>query len=153
MTAQNVSINADDFGISWESSPVQKRVGPNGSQMMEWRADAQIPVVVDLDKARKGFSDEVVLSGINGTSWRVQAQDVARRLPAKTPVAELRAAVIARLQGMRRAGVRTVREIVRYPRLDNPAVLVEMTGNPAQDLAALIDAGYPQEAARTLLKL
>lgn len=151
MTARN--MNAEDLGIRWESSPVQKRIGPNGSDMREWRSDAQIPVVVDLDKARKGFTDDVVLSGINGTSWRVQAQDVARRLPANTPVAELQAAVIARLQGMRRSPGSRVREIVRYPRLDNPTVLVEMTGNPAADLAALVDAGYPQDAARTLLKL
>lgn len=150
MSAQN--FDAAEMGITWESSPVSKRIGPNNSDIREWRADAQVPVVTDLDKARAFFGDSVVLFGINGTSWRVQAQDVARRLPANTPVVELQKAVIARLQGMR-TRTTTVREIVRYPRLDNPAVLVEMTGNAASDLAALVDAGYPESAARSLLKL
>lgn len=153
MTAHN-DDTASELGIRWETEPVSKRNGPNGSDTVEWRADAQIPHVVDLDAARKGFGDTAVLAGLNGTSWRVAAQDVARRNDRKMPIAQLRAAVVARLKGIRThtSTTRTV-EIVRYPSMTELGELVEMTNDPAANLALLVDNGYAPEVARKLLKL
>lgn len=149
MNAQNID---SALGIEWHTEPVSKRAGANDSDKIEWREDAQIPHVVDLDAARKGFGEAAVLAGLNGTSWRVAAQDVARRNDRRLPVADLRAAVVARLKGIRSATTARVREVVKVPAMDGSEPYT-LTGNAAADLAGLMDKGWSQEMARTMLKI
>lgn len=108
-------MDTNELGITWATEPVSKRAGPNATDAKIWRTDAQIPVVSDLEKFRAAFTDVPVLASLNGTSFRVMAQDIARSRPANTPVATLRELVINRIRGIRSRGVAATVTVTRYP--------------------------------------
>lgn len=141
--------NWADMGIQWDtSSTVGKRAGPNNSDKREVRV-AQIPVIVDLTKFRDTFGDEFILSQSNGTSLRVQAQGINRDHPDWTD-AQIRKAILARIQGTRFSGV-TVKEVKVYPLPDgSPFDGDDWTEYQTAYAEQLVELGMPEATARTI---
>ncbi len=136
------------FGIVWESEPVQKRAGPNASDNVVWRTDAQIPVVVDLDAFRAEFGDAPVLASLDGTSIRVMAQDIARRRDRKTPVAELQALVINRIRGIRTRVSGAAATVTKYPLPGGTFYIgTDVTEYRQLYIAALVESGVSTDVA------
>lgn len=144
--------NYADYGIAFISEPVSKQHGPNKTDRVEWREDAQIPVVQDLDKFREHFGDAPVLAALDGTSFRVMAQGVARSKERNTPVEVLQEIVYNRLRGLntRTASVRTVTEKVYA--LPNGETYSGTDENEYQQLyaAALVDSGVDTSVALSI---
>lgn len=71
--------NWENYGIRWDSEDVCRRADRNGASKVVI-GQAQIPVLTNLEKFRANVTDaDAILRGIwDGTSVRVQAQDVAR---------------------------------------------------------------------------
>lgn len=151
-------MNWESAGIVWETSDVSRQHGPNKSDRAVI-GTAEIPKVVDMAKAIDAGLGDAMLAGINGTSWRVTAQDVSRRYIEATPKDkrnkdDLRKLVYDRLRGIR---ARVVGGRVEY---------VEVVKRPLPDgtmydgtdevefrqlyLAALVDGGVQPDVARTL---
>lgn len=136
--------NWNEIGLGWSVEPVARRAGANDSDK-KVIGNAQIPFVTDLDKVRKHFGDGPITGSLNGTSWRVMAQDVGRRLLEKgTKDAEtIREAVYNRLCGIRNtaiAGTKTV--TVKVYTLPNGETYsgTDVTEYRAAYAAALIDS-------------
>ena len=141
-----------DFGLDFTSEPVNKQHGPNKSDATLWRKDAQIPRVTDLEKFRAHFGDLPILAALDGTSFRVMAQGVARSKPANTAVAILREIVYNRLRGLTtRTQLVQIKEVRTFSLPDGTTY--EGTDEVEyQQLfaAALIDAGVDNATALAL---
>lgn len=97
------ATNWNDLGITWTSSDVQRQHGDNATDRVVI-GQAQIPVLSDVDKAVAGGLLGAIMKGVNGTSWRVMAQDVCRKAIEKDRKASpdaMREAVFNRLRSMR----------------------------------------------------
>lgn len=149
--------NWEDTGISWLEEKVSTKAG---NTKVEVSGTAQIPQVDDVQKALEHFGEEAFKGGLNGTSWRVAAQDVNRRLlPTKPTVEQLREAVYNRLKGIRNAavGVRTVTVKV-YTLADGTSFVPDANKSTQENTvalqaaatAALVDKGVPAEIARSI---
>lgn len=146
--------NWDELGIKWSEEQVRRQNGDNASDKAALRGTAQIPVVQDLDKFVAHFGANCVLGIMDGTSIRVMAQDVNRRLLAKGADAEsIREAVYNRLKGVRNASTpATVRTIVKYPLADGTFYTgTDLTEYKQAALAAYVDKGVPVEVAQGLV--
>jgi hypothetical protein len=145
-----MSHNWDDYGITWSEETVKRQNGDNATDKAAIRGTAQIPVVNDLDKFVAHFGASVVLGIMDGTSIRVMAQDVNRRMLAKgSNVEAIREAVYNRLRGVRNAGVPTVKTVKVYI-LPGGAEWkgTDLTEYKAATIAALVDLGVPVETAQ-----
>lgn len=145
--------NWEEMGIEWEASPVARGTG---AAKVTFKTPAQIPVLADMDKARKALGDDPILAAVNGTSWRVSAQDVCRGMLEKnsgTTTDAMREAVYNRLRGLRNAAsVRTV-TVTKRPMPDGTMY----TGNDeteyrAQYMAQLVEAGVASVVAQGIAK-
>lgn len=135
-------------GISWTAEKVSRT---EGNTKIQIRGDAQIPTLVDLDKAREHFGDTVLLGSINGTSWRVMAQDVSRRALANGPVDAdaLKQMVYDRLRGVRNATVAT--RVVKSYALPNGTSYngTDLIEYQQAFIAAMVDLGLSSDIAIT----
>lgn len=144
--------NKLEFGIDWTTEPVSKQRGAHATDRVII-GEAQIPVVRDLAAFTAEFSAECVLGSLDGTSVRVMAQDVNRRLLEKGEKRPevIRAAIINRLRGVRNSGARGTKEVKVYVLPGGGsykgADLVELQ---QAVLVALVDAGTPADVARTI---
>ena len=159
---RHMQRNWDELGIAWDESEVSRRAGSNDSDKKALGI-AQIPVVKDISLAIAAGLTEAMLAGINGTSWRVSAQDVARNFLAKvgkrmadgayalTPaqVDDLREAAYNRVRGLRSPATRTQQKIVIHT-LPNGTKFdgTDETEYRQAFAATLIDLGVPADAAR-----
>lgn len=144
--------NWDDLGIEWSEESVAKQSGPNATSRVAFAKMAQIPTVKDLGKLREHVSDEIILSWVNGTSARVQAQDVNRRELAKgTGVVEIRELVWARLTAVRVRGTgkAPVAPVHNYPDGTTYTGTDEVEYRSTL-MAKYVDAGVEPALARTL---
>lgn len=146
--------NWADLGIEWSEEQVRRQNGDNASDKAALRGTAQIPVVKDLDKFVAHFGANCVLGIMDGTSVRVMAQDVNRRLLAKGADAEsIREAVYNRLKGVRNATIATVREVKVYMLPDGTQYKgSDLTEYKAAAMAALVDLGVPADVAAERVK-
>jgi hypothetical protein len=144
--------NWEEMGISWSEEDVSRQQGPHATDRRVI-GKAQIPVVGDLGKFRAHFGDEVVLGILDGTSIRVQAQDVSRTGIAKgLKVGEIRERMYLRLKGIRnRPLAGETKTVVKYP-LPGGAFYTgsNVTEYQQQYVAALVDMGTPSDVARTI---
>lgn len=145
MTARNW----ETLGIEWSAEDVQKQHGDHATDR-SIIGKAQIPVLKDMAAFRANVPDaDAILLGIwDGTSARVQAQDVSRRMLAKGATEDvLREAIWNRLLGIRqRTAVAKTFPLPggkRYEGLN----LVEYR---QQYTAALVDQGVQSDLALTI---
>lgn len=157
-----MSRNWTDIGLTWDESDVSERTGPNASSKFVL-GEAQIPVLADTEKAIASGLGDAILAGVNGTSWRVSAQDVARSYlkangkrdahgryilnPAQ--IDELRDRAFARVKGLRNPSIRTVTTVTVHNFPDG----TQYTGSDEvvyrQEFASrLVDMGVPADTAR-----
>lgn len=100
-----MATNWDEMGITWSVEPVKRQHGGHATDRAVL-GDAQIPVLTDLDAFRYNVpeADKILLGVWDGTSVRVQAQDVSRRMLERGHGPdEIRAAVWNRVLGVRSA--------------------------------------------------
>lgn len=139
--------NWADYGIAWLEEEVAKRTDGNTKVIIN--GAAQIPQVIDVQKALDHFGNEAIAGALNGTSWRVAAQDVNRRmLPGKPSVDVLRQAVYNRLLGIRNAAS-VVTKTVKVYTLPNGT---SYTGSDLLEyqqafIAAMVDLGIDSATA------
>lgn len=141
-----------EYGIEWVEETVQKQHGDHATDRAVLNGKAQIPVVRDLAPFVAEFSEAAVLGSLDGTSIRVMAQDVNRRLLAKGEKPEtIRAAIVNRLRGIRNAGARGGKTVNRYA-LPNGEFYTGTDLVEYQQLytVALVDLGTPADVARTI---
>lgn len=148
--------NWDEIGLAWSAESVSRRHGENASDKSVI-GTGQIPVVSDLDKVREHFGDEVITGALNGTSWRVMAQDVSRRSLEKDikDAETIREAVYNRLRGIRNpAGTSTRTVEVKVYALPNGETYkgTDLAAYQAEYAAALVDQGVPAETAMDIAK-
>lgn len=152
-----MDTNWESMGIAWKTEKVSKG---SGNSKVEIAGDAQIPEATDLTKVIAHFGAEAVLGSVNGTSWRVSAQDVNRRmLPGKPSVEALRTAVYNRLRSIKNASVVRTVEVKVYALADGSAFKPDADVSDDQNLiaykqaalAAYIDAGVPNQVAQNLI--
>ena len=97
----------DEMGIAWVTESVKKQFGAHATDRRELPHGAEMPLILDLGLFRENVPNaDAILCGIwDGTSARVQAQDVARHnLPKGIHGEALREAVWNRLIGSRVRG-------------------------------------------------
>ena len=141
-----------EYGIEWVEETVQKQHGDHATDRAVLNGKAQIPVVRDLTAFVAEFSEAAVLGSLDGTSIRVMAQDVNRRLLAKGEKPDtIRAAIINRLRGIRNAGSRGAKVVTKYALPDGTFY----TGSDLVEyqqayVAALVDLGTPADVARQI---
>jgi len=147
----------ENYGITWLEEVVSKT---EGNTKVEMRGKAQIPSVTDLTKVIEHFGAESVMGSLNGTSWRVMAQDVCRRMLAANSSAkaeDIRTAVYNRLKGVRNAAVATRTVEVKVYRLPNGENFTPGNEGPAALATykkvyreALIAIGTPADVAANI---
>jgi hypothetical protein len=146
----NATRNWAEIGIDWNSEPVSKQAGDHATDRVVI-GNAEIPVVSDLPKFIAHFGEPCVLGIMDGTSVRVMAQDVNRRLiPTGKRGEEIREAIYNRLRGVRNAGTRTtvVREVKVYNLPDGTQYKgTDLVEYQQAYLAALVDMGTPTKIA------
>lgn len=148
-----MSRNWEEMGIAWDMSEVATQAGDHATDK---RTLGSIPVprLTNIAKAIASGLENAILTGINGTSWRVKAQDVGRRALEKNHKVDrelLKDAIFARLQSMRVASVGTVR-VVREHRLPD-GTLYEGTLEiefRSETMAQYVDLGVSVEVAQKL---
>lgn len=145
MTARNW----ETLGIEWSEEPVQKQHGDHATDRSVI-GQAQIPVLKDLAAFRANVpeADNILLGIWDGTSARVQAQDVSRRMLAKGATTEvLRDAIWNRLLGIRqRVAVVKTHPLPGNTRYEGDN-LVEYR---QQYAAALVDQGVQADLSLTI---
>lgn len=139
------------LGIVWVASEVSRQHGPNKTDR-KTIGIGQVPQVENLDLAIEADLGQAIMAGVNGTSWRVTAQDVSRSYiegtdKSKRDDEELRERIFTRLKGMRNAAI-AVRETLVAPLPDGTS----WSGTDAGDyeskyLEALVQGGVPEEVA------
>lgn len=137
--------NWAEMGITWVTTEVSRQHGPNKTDRSVI-GTGEIPQIESIDKAVAAGLGPAIMSGVNGTSWRVTAQDVIRSYiegteKSKRSAEELRERIYKRLQGMRNTAVST-REVVVAP-LPNGEMWKGTDATEFESLyaAALVDAG------------
>ena len=155
MTMNGNGHNWDEMGIVWEASEVSRQVGENRAQTLTL-GNAQIPRLTSLAKAIAAGLETAALAGVNGTSWRVTAQDVARRYlesckeQNRKPNEEyLRDLVYSRLRGLRTtiAGTVVKRIVVRNLPGGGSYEGDDENDYRQQYAAALVDMGIAADSA------
>lgn len=145
--------NWEELGIQWTKGDVSREAGSNRTDRKSI-GTCQIPHLTNLDKAVAAGLSAAVLAGVNGTSWRVKAQDVGRRYIEKCQTSRQRydeetnrTLVFQRLLSIRvsTGGVTIVEKRVIVNRLPNGQ---EYTGTNLAEYqglvaAALSDMGVP----------
>ncbi len=95
--------NWDELGIVWVADTVAEQVGDNATSRRELNVVAQLPRIVDIDKATAAGID--VLAWVNSAnSMRVRAQSIARDVARKGGAKDaesIREKVYAALRGVR----------------------------------------------------
>lgn len=142
-----------DVGIDWATDEVGEQAGPNKS---DWRkiGDAQLPVIVDLDKAKAAGIDILALLNASN-SPRVRAQAMERDALAEKPVPDVetrRERIFNWLKGVRNGTARTV-TVVKRPLPDGTFY----EGNDETEFrqlyaAGLVDVGVPEQNALAVAK-
>lgn len=138
-----------DFGIAWTQEPVSKQMGDHATDK-KIIGTAEMPIVEDLDKFVAHFGAAVVLGIMDGTSVRVMAQDVNRRLIQKGQKGDaIRDAIYNRLIGTRNASRGAVTVTVTVYKLPDGT---EYKGSDLVEYqqaytAALVDLGTPADVA------
>lgn len=145
MTARNW----ETLGIEWSEEPVQKQHGDHATDR-SIIGQAQIPVLKNLSAFRENVpnADAILLGIWDGTSARVQAQDVSRRMLAKgAKTDDLREAIWNRLLGIRqRVAAPKTHPLPGGTRYEGDN-LVEYR---QQYAAALVDQGVQGDLATTI---
>jgi hypothetical protein len=144
------------LGIVWLALEVARQGSGNNRSDRRVIGVAQIPQVTDVDKAIAAGLGAAIMAGVNGTSWRVTAQDVGRSYLENVPRTErsdedLRERVFARLKGMRNAALGGTRTVLVYI-LPNGQ---EWRGTEGDDYemahaAALVEGGVDEDVATGL---
>ena len=142
----------NSIGIDWTQEPVSKQAGDHATDR-KVIGDAEMPIVKDLTAFIAEFGEDCVLGIMDGTSLRVMAQDVNRRLIPKGDKGEtIREAIYNRLRGVRnasRGGV--VKEVKVYTLPDGTVYKgTDVTEYQQAYMAALVDAGTPVAVAQTI---
>lgn len=156
----NGNVDWAAMGVEWETETVKKA----GTEY----AGAEICVPSNLDNIRKFVTDDTILGSLDGTSWRVAAQDVNRATLADwkqrgtklddTHIELLRVRVWQRLMGIRGerrpAAVKIVEKIVERKMYALPDgtmwVGEDMNDYGAMYTAALVDQGVPASVATAI---
>lgn len=144
--------NWEEMGISWAEETVSRQHGPHATDRVVI-GTAQIPIVKDLSKFTAHFGESVVLGVMDGTSIRVQAQDVSRTGIAKGLKAEeIRERMYLRLKGIRNRPLAGETKEVKVYRLPNGQDYkgTDVTEFRQLYAAALVDSGVPAAVATTL---
>lgn len=147
-----MTINWTTIGITWESSLVREEISKGQHREL---GNAEIPKVTDLAifRANVPEADAIILATLNSgrNSWRVQAQDVARRSfekGHKPTREELQALVWNRIKGLRNSPVAAAKT---YPLPGGEKYAgSDLTEYRAAYTAALVDLGTPAELAMTI---
>lgn len=135
------------YGIAWVQEPVSKQMGDHATDK-RIIGTAEMPIVEDLTKFVAHFGESVVLGIMDGTSVRVMAQDVNRRLIQKGQKGEaIRDAIYNRLMGTRNASRGSVTVTVyKLPDGTEYKGTNEVEYQQAYT-AALVDMGTPADIA------
>lgn len=147
----------ETLGVKWNEETVAKQNGSHATDRTTIQGTALIPVVEDVDKFRAEFGDDCIRGIFNGTSIRVMAQDVNRRLlAAKKSPEEIKEAIYNRLKGVRNAavaGTRTVTVTVTVRDLPDGTTYAgtEYVEYQQLYLAALVEAGTPLAVAQSIV--
>lgn len=156
-TTTTIVVNIwDERGIAWTLEDVRSQNGGDNASDKVVVGKGPIPTLVNVDKAIKAGLGEAIVAGINGTSWRVKAQDVIRSTAkAKDGRAQLRDVdamkekVYARLLSMRSVAVRT--QVVEVKVRNLPGGIKYTGADEAEFrqlyVAALVDLGVPADNA------
>lgn len=75
LDAAQIATHPDEYGIRWSSETVQRKESGNV------KYPAEIPVIVDLGKARAWLTDGRILGWLDGSSLRIKIQGVHRNGP------------------------------------------------------------------------
>lgn len=145
--------NWTTIGIVWESSIVREEISKGQHREL---GHAEIPTVTDLAifRANVPEADSIILATLNSgrNSWRVQAQDVARRAfekGLKPTREELQTLVWNRIKGLRNSPVAAPKT---YPLPGGEKYAgSDLTEYRAAYMAALVDLGTPAELAKTIV--
>ena len=148
-----MSRNWEELGISWETETVRHQAGDHATDKVTL-GEAQIAVVTDLDLFKAAVGEEVILKIMDGTSIRVMAQDVGRRMlkAGSKNIEAMREAVYNRILGQRNSGGPRIREGKVYPRpkggtyKGTDAVEYQQTY-----LSELVDLGTPLAVAQSIV--
>lgn len=141
--------NWQEMGIVWLTEKVAKR---DGNTKVEMHGDAYIPQVVDVSAAVEHFGNDCIAGALNGTSWRVAAQDVNRRLKAAGQSEDaIKDAIYNRIKGIRNTAVGGSRTVVVY-KLPNGTSYsgTDLVEYQQAFIAALVDLGV--DNATTIAK-
>ena len=149
---QSIVDNPEANGYRWSSETVQRR------ESGEKKYPAEIPVPVNVVKFAAAFSEDRVLSWMDGQSVRVKAQGICRNGAAfGKKQAEQRYIIIASMLGVETVTVRVVEKFVAMiegelvtfdSKEEAEQYLRELTPkelSPAEKLAAEYDAAEAQE--------
>ena len=148
-----MSRNWEELGISWETETVRHQAGDHATDKVTL-GEAQIAVVVDLDLFKAAVGPETILKIMDGTSIRVMAQDVGRRMlkAGSKNVEAMREAVYNRILGQRNAGGVRVKEVKVYPLPGGEKYTgTDLVEYQQAYLAGLVDAGVSIDAARMVV--
>lgn len=133
------------IGIVWESDDVSEVFGENNQSDKRVVATAQLPRIIDLDKAAKAGVN--ILAWLNASnSMRVRAQAIARATEGKLDVEALRERVFAALLGQRATA--TGRTVVKRNLPDGTIYEGDSEVDFRQLFAlALVEMGVPSDVA------
>lgn len=145
-------INWADFGIEMSIESVQKQMGDHATDRKIVNDKAMIPTVVDVDKFIAEFGGATMLDFVNGTSLRVKAQAVARRLAGERDKGKIEQALLNMIRSVRNPNVR-VQVIVHS--LPNGMVYsgTDLIEYQQSYMAALVDAGVENATAGMIAKM
>lgn len=147
-TIPDINENAN-VGLVWSTEEVMHK-------QVVVCSHAQIAQIVDVEKFHAAFPHFIVAMS-NGSSLRVQSQAICRRMSKDDPAAQ-RAAILNAIRGLRNSSrsIVTVEKIVEkkvafIPTLSGDVVEIDLA-NPAEALAALVDAGYDASTAQNIVR-
>lgn len=146
------NATGETHGFSWSLEPVSKQAGANKSDRMEL-GKGPIMVVTDITKFEATFPG-AILASLDGSSIRVEAQSVVRRMLAadkSVSVDEMKDAVVNKIRGIRNKS-RGTTVVTKFIGLDGQGYNSELEKKQA-DLAHLVDQGVEPQMARTILGL
>lgn len=144
-----MSVDYAAIGLVWETEIVHRQAGKHATDRVVQSKDAQIPVIVDLDKFRAEFGDGYLLRMADGSSLRVMAQRVNRALANKS-IEERRDAILNVIRGSRNKTVRTTVPVYVVPTPDYAGTVEYRGTDAAEFIGVLVDAGYTVEVAQRI---
>lgn len=150
----NFTIDWASFGISISIESVQKQMGDHATDRKIVNDRALIPTVVDVELFMKAFGGEALLDCVNGTSLRVKAQAVARRMANERDTMKIENALMNMLRGIRSAANRTQTVIIKHA-LPNGKTYdgTDLVEYQQAYAAALVDAGIDTAVALNIAKM